>query len=38
MQLGHYAGLPALDPSEVIIASLLQSVSKKKRDRRRKAQ
>ncbi len=29
MQLGHFTGLPALDPSEVIIESIMGSASKK---------
>ncbi len=35
MQLGHYTGLPALDPSEVIIASLEKGATKKSRRKRR---
>ena len=35
MQLGHYTGLPALDPSEVIIASLEKGATKKPRRKRR---
>ena len=35
MQLGHYTGLPALDPSEIVIESLKQSIFKKKREKRR---
>ena len=35
MQLGHFTGLPALDPSEVIIESLANTASKKAMRKRR---
>jgi glycerol-3-phosphate dehydrogenase subunit C len=35
MQLGHLSGLPALDPSEIIIASLALGASQNTREKRR---
>jgi hypothetical protein len=36
MQLGHFTGLPALDPSELIAESLAAAATKKARTKRRK--